>query len=158
MRRILKNTKATPPWPENELKNIFEKVINITNIKLPQVKLCSGNMKDKLFQAHTVKLPFLPQGDIDQLYLEALHTRTWQLGNTTLPFYEWIKNIGVDQAMMENHLIMAYPRRYQNLLREDSKKAAFQRFMWEQDFRETDISFEPWYVTKGEHLEYLTEL
>ena len=29
-----------------------------------------------------------------------------------------------------------------------------QKDMLEQDFRETDISFEPWYVTKGEHLEY----
>ena len=49
---------------------------------------------------------------------------------------------------------MAYPRRYKTFLQQDSKLAAFLRFMWEQDFLDTDISFEPWYLTKGEHLEY----
>ena len=87
MRRTLNHVKITPPWFENDLKNIFEKVTSITNIKLPKVKLCPGNMKNNFSQAHNVKLPILPQGDINQLYLEALHTKTWQLGNTTLPFY-----------------------------------------------------------------------
>ena len=64
MRRILKHVKATPPWLKNDLKNIFEKVTSITNIKLPKVKLCPGNIKNNFSQAHNVKLPFLPQGDI----------------------------------------------------------------------------------------------
>ena len=50
-----------------------------------------------------IKLPLLPQGDVDQLYLE-VHSRTWQFGNTTMPFYDWINHIGVDKAMIENHL------------------------------------------------------
>ena len=52
MRRTLKNIKITPPWLENDLKNIFETVTNITNIRLPKVRLCPGNMKNNFSQAH----------------------------------------------------------------------------------------------------------
>ena len=48
---------------------------------------------------------------------------------------------------------MAYPKRYERMWKQDIKKATFYRFRWEQDFQDEDISFDPWFVTKGEHLD-----
>ena len=86
--------------------------------------MCSGakTAADQLPLQPAIRLPFTNTGEIDKLYLEALHTRSWQHGQTTLPFEDWCRDTGINQAIKEGKLHMAYPKRYERMWKEDIKK------------------------------------
>ena len=112
--RILKEVGYQPPWPDSSLQAIFQRAINLPYVKVPKVVLCSGTKTaaDQLPIQPAIRLPFTNAGEMDKLYLEALHTRSWQHGQTTLPFDDWCRQTGITQAIKEGKLHMTYPPRF----------------------------------------------
>ena len=89
--------------------------------------LCSGtNTEDKALTQSMIRLPFTNSGEIDKLYLEALHTRSWQHGQTTLNFEDWCRQTGISQAIKDSKLHMTYPKRFERMWKQDIKSLILQ--------------------------------